>query len=158
MDADWFDLKTVGINEGLDANPDIEVAMDDACYVLFTSGSTGEPKGVEVPHRGVVNYLSWARKTYGVTPNDTMPLYTSLAFDLTVTTLFMPLLSGARIRVFDDQEASTLLNQIVGDGSLTLIKMTPAHLGVVKSLDISQWQVDRSVSYTHLTLPTTLSV
>lgn len=145
LDADWFDLDTQESGNWSDTNPDITVSMTDTCYVLFTSGSTGQPKGVMVPHRGVVNYLSWARKTYSVTPNDIMPLYTSLAFDLTVTTLFMPLLSGACIRVFDAEEASTLLNQIVADGGLTLIKMTPAHLGVVKNLDIAQWQVDRFI-------------
>ncbi|HZF12446.1 MAG TPA: amino acid adenylation domain-containing protein, partial [Thermoanaerobaculia bacterium] len=62
-------------------------------YVLYTSGSTGQPKGVKVRHRSLVNYVCWAREVYLQGEPLSFALYTSLAFDLTVTSLFTPLVS-----------------------------------------------------------------
>src|SRR6185503_14467704 len=66
---------------------------DDVAYVLYTSGSTGRPRGVMVRHASVVNYVEWARTTY-FADRPSLPLYSSLAFDLTVTSLFVPLFGG----------------------------------------------------------------
>src|SRR5206468_6194376 len=71
-------------------------------YVIYTSGSTGTPKGVVVSHRGLVNYLAWCTKEYEVAEGSGAPLHSSIAFDLTVTSLFAPLLSGALVSVLDD--------------------------------------------------------
>jgi non-ribosomal peptide synthetase component F len=73
---------------------DHEVTADQLAYVLYTSGSTGRPKGVLVPHRGVVNYLTWCIEHYRIAAGEGMPVHTSVAFDLTVTSLFAPLLAG----------------------------------------------------------------
>ncbi|MFN2767842.1 AMP-binding protein, partial [Escherichia coli] len=75
-------------------------------YVLFTSGSTGEPKGVQVSQGNLANYLHFAAGRY-FTAQDQAALYSSLSFDLTITTLFAPLCVGASISVCrpDDSEA-----------------------------------------------------
>ncbi len=145
LDANWMDIDGTLTGNWSHDNPDVAVTGETLCYVLYTSGSSGVPKGVMVPHRGVVNYVCWAKQMYAVEPGDCMPLYTSLAFDLTITTLFAPLISGARIRVYNASEASTLLLNIVEDNCTTLIKMTPAHLGLLKTIDISHWQANRLI-------------
>ncbi|MFH8565850.1 amino acid adenylation domain-containing protein, partial [Streptomyces sp. NPDC017988] len=102
--------------------PDVqEQRPDQAAYVVYTSGSTGRPKGVVVEHRSLGAYLLRNRQTYaGVTGNSV--LHTSLSFDLTVTALFTPLVSGGRVRLDDLED---------GAGA-TLLKVTPSHLALME--------------------------
>jgi amino acid adenylation domain-containing protein len=66
-------------------------------YVMFTSGTTGEPKGIEIEHRGLSNLLDWLQSEYTLTPDDAALCVTSLAFDASVLEVFWPLAHGARI-------------------------------------------------------------
>ncbi len=74
-----------------------ESAATNLAYVLFTSGSTGRPKGVMVEHRSIVNRLLWARDTFELGPGDAVLQKTPLGFDVSVTEIFWPLVSGARL-------------------------------------------------------------
>ena len=103
-------------------------------YVLYTSGSTGQPKGVLVEHRSLANYVQWAIAAYRPQAGDVVPLHSSLAFDLTVTSLLVPLLMGAQVALVSaDKEdgiagLTTLLQEVKSVG---LLKITPAHLRVL---------------------------
>ena len=66
-------------------------------YVIYTSGSTGKPKGVMISHGSLYNYISWANREYVQGRQSVFPLYSSIAFDLTITSIFTPLLSGNTI-------------------------------------------------------------
>lgn len=68
---------------------------DDIAYVIYTSGSTGMPKGVLMPHRGVVNRIHWMWKKYRFDAADIILQKTSYMFDVSVWELFMPLCFGA---------------------------------------------------------------
>ncbi|WBB93319.1 amino acid adenylation domain-containing protein [Verrucosispora sp. WMMC514] len=68
---------------------------DDLAYVIYTSGSTGVPKGVGVPHRGIVNRLAWTQAEYGLTTADRVLQKTSVGFDVSVWEFFWPLTAGA---------------------------------------------------------------
>ncbi|MEU4770244.1 amino acid adenylation domain-containing protein [Actinosynnema sp. NPDC023794] len=92
-------------------------------YVLFTSGSTGTPKGVVVEHRSLVDYLTWAREAYRGA-SGTAVLHSSISFDTTVTTLYVPLLTGGAIRV--------------GEGARTFLKATPSHLPLLAAAPAEQ--------------------
>ena len=69
-------------------------STSDTAYVIYTSGSTGQPKGVRISQRALVNYLSWCRDVYVKNEEVSFALYSSLAFDLTVTSMFTPLLTA----------------------------------------------------------------
>ena len=69
----------------------------DLAYLLYTSGSTGEPKGVMVGHRAIVNRLEWMRQHYGFGPGDRILQKTPMTFDVSVWEFFLPLLSGATL-------------------------------------------------------------
>ncbi|MBT2365568.1 amino acid adenylation domain-containing protein [Streptomyces sp. ISL-10] len=71
------------------------VDRDDPAYVLFTSGSTGEPKGVVVPSLALCNRLLWMRDAYGFSPDDRILQKTPATFDVSGWELFGPLISGA---------------------------------------------------------------
>ncbi|MEU4445217.1 non-ribosomal peptide synthase/polyketide synthase [Actinosynnema sp. NPDC050801] len=97
------------------------LSPDNPAYVIYTSGSTGRPKGVVVGHRSAVNYLSWATAVYpGL--GGVAVLHSPVTFDLTVTTLFGPLLAGGRIRVSELAEDAAVGEQA------TFLKATPSHL------------------------------
>lgn len=75
------------------------VQPGDAAYVLFTSGSTGEPKGVVVSHRAIVNRLLWMREHYGLSADDCFLQKTPYTFDVSVWELFLPMLCAAPLVV-----------------------------------------------------------
>lgn len=79
------------------AAPEAIAAPDDLAYILFTSGSTGEPKGVMIDHRAIVNRLLWMRGHYGFGPEDRILQKTPITFDVSVWELFLPYLCGATL-------------------------------------------------------------
>ena len=71
----------------------------DLAYILYTSGSTGQPKGVEIPHRALVNFLWSIRHEPGCTAQDVLLSVTTISFDIFGLELYMPLLTGARVEI-----------------------------------------------------------
>ncbi len=118
-----------------DAHPIVETERArpthprDGAYVIYTSGSTGRPKGVLIEQRSAVNYLAYASHAYPSVAKDAL-LHSSVTFDLTVTTLFAPLVSGGHI-VVADLVAGTVASEpgsTPGAGSCGFLKATPSHL------------------------------
>ncbi|HEV2961301.1 MAG TPA: AMP-binding protein, partial [Candidatus Angelobacter sp.] len=77
---------------------------DNLAYVIYTSGSTGRPKGVMISHRGLSNYVAWATQFYAVTEGAGALLHSPLSFDLTVTSLFVPLAGGSTVVVVEQNQ------------------------------------------------------
>ena len=94
-------------------------------YVIYTSGSTGRPKGVCIEHRALTDYLLWSEEMYPGAAG-TVPLHSSVAFDLTVTSLLVPLITGGVIVVedFTGRDGSAPVDA----GPYSMIKITPSHL------------------------------
>ena len=111
-------------------NPSSEVAVENLAYVIYTSGSTGKPKGVAIPHLGLLNYLRWCTETYGVVEGQGAPVHSPLAFDLTVTSLFAPLMVGNRVVLLNEEQTAgeALATALRGHEDFSLVKLTPAHL------------------------------
>jgi len=106
-----------------------ERALGALAYVLYTSGSTGRPKGVLVHHAGLANYVSWAADEYCPDTPPVAPLHTTVGFDLTVTSLWVPLCAGGTVRVVpEDAPVDGLIAALTGDPAPNLVKLTPAHL------------------------------
>jgi thioesterase domain-containing protein/acyl carrier protein len=68
-------------------------------YILYTSGSTGQPKGVEISQRALVNFLCSMRQSPGCSAQDVMVSVTTLSFDIAGLELYVPLLVGARVEI-----------------------------------------------------------
>ncbi|HEU5379577.1 MAG TPA: amino acid adenylation domain-containing protein [Ktedonobacteraceae bacterium] len=108
------------------------VCAANLAYILYTSGSTGQPKGVMIPHRGLVNYLYWCCQRYEVAKGSGAPVHSSLAFDLTVTSLFSPLLVGRTVVLLSSKHGVEALNTAFGTHkNFSLVKITPAHLAIL---------------------------
>ncbi|MDM8527781.1 amino acid adenylation domain-containing protein [Anaerolineales bacterium HSG24] len=130
IDKDWETVATQPIE-----NPISQNSSDDLAYVIYTSGSTGQPKGTMISHRGLINYLNWARQAYNVTDGTGAPVHTSISFDLTITSLFLPLLVGRTITLLSTYQGSEALSHILRTKQeFSLIKITPAHLDMLSQL------------------------
>jgi non-ribosomal peptide synthetase component F len=100
LDGDW---EMISNNEV--KNPTSRATMEDLAYVIYTSGSTGVPKGVQITHRGVVNFLNTMRIEPGFTDEDQLLAVTTLSFDIAVLELFLPLTVGATVEVVSQEVA-----------------------------------------------------
>ncbi|MHC5744028.1 MAG: amino acid adenylation domain-containing protein [Nostoc sp.] len=113
-------------------NPNRQSQPDDLAYVIYTSGSTGQPKGVQLLHRGLSNYLHWAKDYYAVAEGQGTPVQSSLSFDATITSLYLPLICGCTtILVREKQELQLLANIVKQNNHLSLVKITPSHLEIL---------------------------
>ncbi|MGX9148070.1 non-ribosomal peptide synthetase [Mesorhizobium sp. 128a] len=133
LDADFGSI----LNQPDSARPSA-ATPDGAAYIIFTSGSTGTPKGVVIEHRNLVNYIWWAARMYSSGERLAWPLFSSLAFDLTVTTLFTPLITGGRIVVYlgDPGIQSMVVLKVIDDNAVDIMKLTPAHLAMIRDRNL----------------------
>lgn len=124
-----------GINADAVFKGPASIEASDEAYLLFTSGSTGEPKGVPINHGGLADYLAFACANY-LGPKQrrpVAPLFTSLGFDLTVTSIFVPLIAGGTVVVIGE-DGLPGLRAVAARSDLTWMKATPSHLELLSRM------------------------
>ncbi|MEU6189644.1 amino acid adenylation domain-containing protein [Nocardia sp. NPDC047038] len=122
-------------SDGLAPADPVRVDMDGLAYVMYTSGTTGAPNGVQLTHAGLANYLSWAARTYRMAEGSGAVVASSIGFDLTLTTLLAPLTTGQRVILVPERAGlNGLVAQLRARTDLTLVKLTPTHLDVLNQL------------------------
>ena len=130
LDSEWPEIAGES-----DENLPRAATPDNLAYVIYTSGSTGQPKGVMVSHRGLVNYLEWCETAYGLKQAGGSVVHSPLGFDLTVTSLFTPLLVGQSMMLLDEEQGIEGLSEALLAGPPHgLVKMTPAHLKLLNQM------------------------
>lgn len=123
-----LDRETETIGRCGEGNPCPVAGPEHLVYVLFTSGSTGQPKGVEIEHRALVNFLRSMQQEPGVNARDVVMALTPLSFDIAGLELYLPLLAGARILLATRQQAmdGAWLQRELDQGTVTVMQATPA--------------------------------
>lgn len=112
--------------------PMIESCSENLAYVLYTSGSTGLPKGAMISHRNLLNYLVWCCEAYAMESGAGTPVHSSIGFDATITAFFPALLAGRTVTLLRESEGIETLSTELGQGeTFSLIKITPAHLSLL---------------------------
>ncbi|MFG2043714.1 amino acid adenylation domain-containing protein [Dactylosporangium sp. NPDC048998] len=97
-------------------------------YLMYTSGSTGAPKGVAVRHDGVLNVLSSVADEPGLTRDDVLVAVTSITFDISILELFAPLVAGGRVVVGPDGVGRdpVALGRLLHDSGASVMQATPS--------------------------------
>jgi amino acid adenylation domain-containing protein len=101
IDGDWAVMSSGNSNIASGAN------QDDLAYIIFTSGSTGWPKGVEIPHKALVNHCLQTRDEYELRSGDKVLQFASLNFDVAAEEIFPTLVAGATIIAPSDTALSS---------------------------------------------------
>ncbi|MEL6865598.1 MAG: amino acid adenylation domain-containing protein, partial [Bacteroidota bacterium] len=136
---DLVDLEKIAFTESshLIFNQDISRSKEDLAYILHTSGSTGQPKAVAITQGSLCNYLLWAQSHYLKGEAAHMALYTNIDFDLTVTSLYLPLISGGTVIIYPKTQEATQLHllEVIAANEVNVLKLTPAHLRMLEKVD-----------------------
>jgi amino acid adenylation domain-containing protein/non-ribosomal peptide synthase protein (TIGR01720 family) len=129
------------------ANPQPAAKPDNLAYMIYTSGSTGQPKGTMLEHRGLLNYAWWAKQMYQGEEILDFPLYSSLAFDLTITSIFVPLLSGGKVLIYSELDHMRGLEilAVFRDDAVDIVKLTPAHLHLVQETAVTTRRIRKLI-------------
>lgn len=109
---------------------------ESTAYVIYTSGTTGNPKGVMISQKSLLNYTLWAVEKYINEREVSFPFFTSVSFDLTITSLFTPLITGNTVIVYQEDPHNMLIEKLIFENQSDIIKLTPSHLKIVDQLDL----------------------
>ena len=90
--SSWANIQTAS-----DSNPDVVIIDQDLGYIMYTSGSTGHPKGMMHTHHGSVTYANWGKAFVSMRPNDKVASHAPLHFDLSIFDFFSTLRAGATV-------------------------------------------------------------
>ncbi|MBD9479901.1 non-ribosomal peptide synthetase [Pseudoxanthomonas sp. PXM02] len=134
-------LLTLPELEAVDAHATLpDVHPDDLAYVLYTSGSTGEPKGVRILHRNLVNFLCSMREAPGCARDDVLCSATTLSFDIAALELYLPLICGAQVVIADDGEHRDpeALCRLIERHRCTMFQTTPSLMALLQEVGRTQ--------------------
>ena len=124
IDENWPEIERQSAS-----NVKNDLRQEHLAYVIYTSGSTGKPKGVMIHHLGLVNYLSWASRFYRMWEGRGTLVHSPIGFDLTITTLFGPLIVGQRVVLLPEGIGLDELAGALRSGrDYSVVKITPTHL------------------------------
>ncbi|WP_051039865.1 non-ribosomal peptide synthetase [Synechococcus sp. PCC 7336] len=118
-----------GLDAGATAGDDLlpMVYPQQLAYQIYTSGSTATPKGVQISHAAVVNFLAAMRQAPGLEPSDILLAVTTSSFDIAVLEIFLPLIVGARVAIASREAAADALQlaQLMRSSGATAMQATP---------------------------------
>jgi amino acid adenylation domain-containing protein len=102
--------------------------LDDTAYLIYTSGTTAEPKAVEISQRSLVNLLAAMLRTPGFGPEDVFLAVTPISFDIAALELFLPVICGGTVVIASREEAQDpyLLARAISRSGCTVMQATPA--------------------------------
>ncbi|MGF9820109.1 amino acid adenylation domain-containing protein [Brevibacillus agri] len=130
IDGTWAEH----MNSEMGSTSPVSLASDaNLAYVLFTSGSTGIPKGVMVEHRQIINYVKGIIEELNIEPFESYAMVQTLAVDSVNTVVFPALLSGGCLHVIseDDSLDGQYLSNYFSEHQIDWLKIAPTHLAAL---------------------------
>jgi amino acid adenylation domain-containing protein len=124
-------------------NPKPAVTVENLAYILYTSGSTGLPKGVLIPHKALVNLATAEIKLFNLQPSSRVIQFASINFDVSVSEIFTTLCAGAQLCLGSPKSllpGGNLL-QFLQENAITHAALAPSVLAVLPQASLPQLQV-----------------
>lgn len=115
-----------------------QIIDTDPLYALFTSGSTGVPKGAVVSHRSVMNYASWYKETFYITDRTQFGSQTPFYFSMSVSDVFSTIISGATLHILPKKLFSFPIKLIeyMNERKVNTIYWVPSALCIIANLKV----------------------
>jgi amino acid adenylation domain-containing protein/thioester reductase-like protein len=128
LDADWEIIAKES-----EANPSSELTPENLAYVLYTSGSTGQPKGVAIEHRQILNYLHAILDKLELPAGASFATVSTFAADLGNTAIFPALCTGGCLHIVSQDRASDpeALADYFQRHPIDCLKIVPSHLATL---------------------------
>ncbi|MFJ8623278.1 amino acid adenylation domain-containing protein [Kitasatospora sp. NPDC093550] len=126
-----FDWAALPAGDGAADLPPVDPA--GAAYAVYTSGSTGLPKGVLVPHEGIRNRVLWTVERHGLTAGDRILQKTTIGFDAAMWEFLAPLVCGATVVLAPDgahRDPAAMLRAVAEHG-VTVLQLVPSVLSTL---------------------------
>ena len=142
LDSDWENIAEESVE-----NPERKPLPDSLAYMIYTSGSTGLPKGVSIEHRALTNYLTWAQKQYFDGGPLDFPFFSTISADLTITSVFLPLISGSKMIIYPEDSDGVDLSvlQAIEENKAGIMKLTPSHLSLIANKDLRKLNLKKLI-------------
>ncbi|MBQ4800953.1 amino acid adenylation domain-containing protein [Pseudoalteromonas sp. MMG006] len=121
-------LNNNGLQSFPNSVPEVNLVGSDLAYVIYTSGSTGKPKGIKVSHKALVEYCYWTGSSFMPKSIQASMLVSSIGFDGTIPTVFLPLLTGKTIDVCgQEMNIEEFWFALMGKDYPCMVKVTPSY-------------------------------
>lgn len=124
------------INENLLKEINQKMIDTDPMYILFTSGSTGVPKGTVISHKSVLAYINWVKEAFDINENTVFGSQTPFYFSMSVTDVFTTILAGATFYIIPKMYFSfpVKLLEFLNEKKINTIYWVPSALSIVANL------------------------
>ncbi|MEM7541138.1 MAG: amino acid adenylation domain-containing protein [Pseudomonadota bacterium] len=111
----------------------MNIGDESLAYIMYTSGSSGKPKGVQISHAALMSYIDWCMHAYPWDRGSGVPVQSSVGFDATITSLLAPLIAGQTVHLLPEEDVLPALAAAL-EQRPSLAKLTPAHLQAIAPL------------------------